>query len=493
MRKRIVSVILIICLLVLLLYGGQKQAGSNSSGGLFNRKETLVLWYTDEGISNYIESTAYEYYKNTGIKVVTQLVSGLEYLEKISEASLGKDGPDMFIVNSDSLEKAYLAGLTSPIRDINGVINNEHYSQSALNAVTYKDKLLGYPFYYETSVFLYNHTYVADYAKKKLEEEADAAEGEAAQAALDAAGEAALSEQEAIEAANMEPVNIEAADEIKTEGAVVENAIPHTIEDILSFASGYDAPEQVEFVFKWDVSDIFYNYFIVGNYITVGGTAGDNKNEINIYNEEAMKCMMVYQGLNQFFSIDTKEVTYDSILKEFAEGKTVFTVATTDAIALLEEEKAAGNFPYEYGITTLPAINDELETKSLSVTNALVVNGYSNKKQLTNDFARFLVYDKGEGLYERSGKICSRQDAKYKNQAINSALKVYQSSTSLPKMLETGNFWAQLEVAFANIWQGADVNTELKSLSEQIMTQVTGSKFTEEPLPTPEIQEDQIQ
>ena len=43
--------------------------------------------------------------------------------------------------------------------------------------------------------------------------------------------------------------------------------IPSTIDDILSFADSYDAPEQVEAVFKWDVDDIFYNYFFVGNYI----------------------------------------------------------------------------------------------------------------------------------------------------------------------------------------------------------------------------------
>ena len=39
--------------------------------------------------------------------------------------------------------------------------------------------------------------------------------------------------------------------------------IPSTIDDILSFADSYDAPEQVEAVFKWD-GRYFYNYFFVG-------------------------------------------------------------------------------------------------------------------------------------------------------------------------------------------------------------------------------------
>ncbi|MBR4020523.1 MAG: hypothetical protein IKI99_04350, partial [Firmicutes bacterium] len=42
--------------------------------------------------------------------------------------------------------------------------------------------------------------------------------------------------------------------------------VPLTIDDILDFADQYDAPGNVDAIFEWDVSDIFYNYFFVGNY-----------------------------------------------------------------------------------------------------------------------------------------------------------------------------------------------------------------------------------
>ena len=87
--------------------------------------------------------------------------------------------------------------------------------------------------------------------------------------------------------------------------------------------------------------------------------------------------MTLYQQLNQFFSIDTKAVTYDSVLSEFIEGKIVFTVATTDAIGKLEKAKKDGTFAYEYGVTAIPAVSDALDSKSLSVTNAAVINGFS--------------------------------------------------------------------------------------------------------------------
>ena len=48
----------------------------------------------------------------------------------------------------------------------------------------------------------------------------------------------------------------------------------------------------------------------------------------------------------------------------------------------------------------------------------------------------------------------------------------YADSVSLPKMLETGNFWMQLEVLFSKVWNGADVTTLVEQLAATIEQQV---------------------
>ena len=58
--------------------------------------------------------------------------------------------------------------------------------------------------------------------------------------------------------------------------------------------------------------------------------------------------------------------------------------------------------------------------------------------------------------------------------------KEYENSVSMPKMIETSNFWVQLETTFSQVWNGADANQMLKKLSEQIMQQVTGQPYEEE-------------
>lgn len=469
MTKKIYAVILVIAMTVLTALAGNIESGQTETAGLFQKKENIVIWYTDDALSDYLAGAALKYYEENDVRVTPVLVSGLQYLEQIHDAQMSGEGaPDLYIISNDTLEKAYLSGLAAQITDPEGMVNASHYSDAALHAVTYENKLLGYPLYFETSIFLYNETYLTDMAVKTIEAEQNAAEGEAAMEMVEAAESDAELEALANDngATSVSDITEEQIKEKK------EALVPVTMDGILTFADSYDAPETVEAVFKWDVSDIFYNYFIVGDSISVGGINGDDAGTIDIYNQKSVECMTLYQQLNQFFSIDTKAVTYDSVLSEFMEGKIVFTVATTDAIGKLEKGKKDGTFAYEYGITAIPAVSDSLDSKSLSVTNAAVINGFSKNGALANDFASYLVRNQTEEFYTMTDKIPSRYDVTYENPAISVALSEYGTSVPVPKMMQTSNFWAQLEIAFTRIWTGSDVNEILSDLDERIKKQV---------------------
>ena len=464
---------------------------------LFGHRESLYLWYTDETLTDYMSSAAVSYndYQDE-VRVIPVYTSGLEYLETINKASLaGEEVPDLYILGNDSLEKAYLAGLASPIEVPEEVASMEvlpmadYFPQTALMASTCHGKQIAYPLYFETSSFLYNKTYLEDWAKNQLEAEADIAAGEAAQEALEQGvepevliGDAGADDRNV----NMDNSEGSAMDEERL-AEKIEEALPEKIEDILAFANEYDAPEQVESVFKWDVSDIFYNYFFVGNYIDVGGVNGDDKESIDIYNEDAIRCMRVYQDLNQFFSIDTKEISYDSVLQDFIDGKIVYTVATSDALARIEEAKENGEFTYEYGTSVLPDVSSELSSKSLSVTQCVVVNGYSTKKDMANEFALYLSCFHTGDFYSQTGKLPAKRDAvEEANANAKAFLEEYEKSVPIPKMIETSNYWIEMEISFARIWDGEDENLTLKALSEQIMAQTKGGSYTEEYIDVPE-------
>ena len=82
-------------------------------------------------------------------------------------------------------------------------------------------------------------------------------------------------------------------------------------------------------------------------------------------------------------------------------------------------------------------------------------------------------------LYARTGKVSAAKNVDYGYEALQEFAREYEDSISMPKMIETSNFWVLLEATFASVWDGADANTSLQKLSEQIMKQVTGREYTE--------------
>ena len=497
LRSRILAVAALLAAAALLLYFGigsdrLAQLSPIPDNALVD-KPTLNLWYTDESLTDFLAAAALDFSEESEVRVIPRLVSGLEYLESINEASLSTNMvPDVYIVGNDSLEKAWLSGLASEVRDTD-YVTAENFPETALSAVMYQDHLIGYPFYYETSALVYNLTYLEEAAADQLQAEADALAGQEAMAALDengepvqtdGSGEEAEADGETAADAQTEETETEASDAQISERT--QTLIPETIDDILSFADSYNAPEQVEAVFRWDVSDIFYNYFFIGNYVNVGGPQGDEEEQIDIYNLDAIRCLTAYQELTQYFSIDPEEVNYESVAQEFLDGKLVFTIATTDMIARLEEAASDGSFPYEYSVARVPDINDELITRSLSVTNAVVVNGYSEKKDVANEFARYLTETAAQELYESSGKLPANTQISLPNEQAGIFAEEYAASVPIPKMMTTSNYWVQMEIAFTRVWNGEEVSAVLQDISGQIMTQVTGEAYTEEYIEPPE-------
>lgn len=487
----------------------EKEQSEDSSLFSNHNKDSIYFWYTDDALTTYLSSAAVAYNETHDARIVPVLESGLDYVETINRNSVESNVPDLYVISNDALEKAYLAGLAVPVEPT--VNMEETFIGKGLAAATYKDKLLGYPFYFETSSLLYNKTYLRDLAvaqltqeqeeaaAQEMQENVDSASGDTTQSSSDTGSADATQSsvgagdtQKAAESESSDTAS-DRSDSQTTEEAVEEESpfteeqieakiaeyLPKTIEDIQTFGDMYDAPEQVESVFKWDVTDIFYNYFFIGNAINMGGGNGWDTEQVDIYNLNAIQSMTAYQNLNNFFSIDTSAISYESTLNDFMQGKVVFTVATSDAVAALEQAKQDGTFAYEYGFVTTPSFKEEEPSSSLSVTNCVAINGYSTNQEVANDFARYLTCEYNEILYDRSGKVSAQKDMEYPYDALQVFAREYETSVPIPKMLETGNYWLKLEALFAEIWNGADANEELKTLSEQIKYQITGEQIEE--------------
>ena len=417
MRQKIYRRAIAICIVLLVFaqmtqvaFSYHKEQQEAALTGQTPEPEELTLWYTDEKLNAYLVEAASAFEEKTGVEITLQLVTAVDYIEHINTASISDlGGPDLFITSSELLEKARLAGLTVENDSFTSRELSADFPAKALEAATCGGKLMAYPFYFETCFLLYNKNYV--------------------------------------------------------EGA------PASIDEILAYADGYessDATAKVENIFKWNVADIFSNFFFIANYVNLGGETGDDASQVQLTADEVTACLQYYQSLNAFFAIDADEVTTESVLQEFIDGKIVYTIAKTDAIATLD----AASEDYFYGIAQVPDLTGELVTKGLSVTNSVVVNAYSRERDTAKEFARYLTYEKAGELYAKSNKMPVRLGMEYENPEMTVLLEQYENSVEVPKITDLSNYWIEMEIAFANIWKGNDVQSEVDSVSQKIMQQL---------------------
>ena len=382
--------------------------------------EKLTLWYTDEKLNPYLVEAAEEFEQQNHVEITLQLVTAVDYIEHINTASISDlGGPDLFITSSELLEKARLAGLTVENDSFTERELEDAFPQQALNAASCGGRLMAYPFYFETCCLLYNKNYV--------------------------------------------------------------DAAPVTIDDILAYADSYEGGDEtadVENIFKWNVADIFSNFFFIANYVNLGGPTGDDPSQVQLSADEITACLQYYQSLNAFFAIDAEEVTTENVLQEFIDGKTVYTIAKTDAIAAIdkalaaEEETVSGDGDRFYGIAQVPDLTAELATKGLSVTNSVVVNAYSAQRELAKSFARYLTFEKAEDLYGLTDKMPVRLGVEYENPEMGVLLEQYENSVEVPKLTDLSNYWIEMEIAFANIWQGSDAAAEADAVAQEMLQQL---------------------
>lgn len=458
--QRIIAVLAVLLLAAQMVYTGFRNRPEEVELAV---ERPILIWYTDPDVQSYMEAAAAEASSRYHVEIHTKLVSEVDYIENISEKSVAEEmsGPDIYVASSALLEKATLAGLTAPVTD-EGL--TETYSEKAVQAVTYDGAVVARPFYIETCVMLYNRYYV-------------------------------------------EP-----------------GEVPADIDGILDYAENFEADaatSRVENIFKWNVADVIDNYMFLGAYTDLGGPSGDDKSRVSMDLEKIEECMAYYQNLNSFFAIDADTVSSEEVIREFIDGKTVFTIANVPMLAELDRAVAAGEIPeyetertevneageeetvqvsYEpfYQAAPLPALTGELDTRGLSVTNGVVVNPYSSNREAAEVFARYLTEVRFGQLYKETGKLpaCrlpARKEEKKHFMGYQSlyerhlgreeevqentdehgiVYQAYDAAAEVPKIMELSNVWLQLEVVLADIWRGADAGGELAEFSELLKGQL---------------------
>ncbi len=241
---------------------------------------TVNVWYNDESYSPYIQYVAEKLHEANALLTINPVLTDEQgYMDNVYKSAIDtentENAPDVYLINSDDLQKAYLMGITAENDIYASKYTTSLYGEAAVNACTYNGKLYGYPISFNTSIMVYNKKYVEQ---------------------------------------------------------------PDTFTQITDYSNSYkvdDNNKDVQFITTWNTSDTFLNYAFAAPYLNVGGTSADDKNILEVNDAKLKETMTEFYNLKGAYAIDS--ITDENYcIDKFKNGNIIYTIIQSERLSELD-------------------------------------------------------------------------------------------------------------------------------------------------------------
>ena len=247
---------------------------------------------------------------------------------------------------------------------------------------------------------------------------------------------------------------------------VTEDQVPKSWEEVEEFCKGFNAANKYGLI--WNVSDSYYAPMFTGmGGNRLFGETGTDVSTTYLNSDNAVKGMTYFQSLRSILDVPSADIADSSVcLGAFTSGNAAMYVTGPWNVATCEE--AGMNF----GVTTLPSLPGETTpAQSFSGARTMQVSAYSNYPAEAQAFAQFCASEEMQKLrFEITGALPSI-DIEVESEYAQGFLDQLQYACPTPSVPEMTGYWEAMKSACANIWDGADVKTELDSCDQAILAQ----------------------
>lgn len=263
------------------------------------------------------------------------------------------------------------------------------------------------------------------------------------------------------------PVSAETYTLFYNKDLISEEEVPTTWEDLMSFAKTFNEENKGKYGFMMNVGDGYYSIiFTTSNDNLLFGADGTDTTTTNINSPASVEGMKTFQGLRSILDVPSADLSTAACDGAFSSGNVALYITGLWNITNFEE--AGINF----GVTSLPSLpGNDTPASSFSGTRAMFASAYSDYPKETAAFADFLLSDEMQQLrFELTGALPSI-DCTVDSPYIAGFLKQLEYAFPMPSIPQMNAYWDAMNAASANIWDGADVQTELDACNSAILAQ----------------------
>lgn len=263
------------------------------------------------------------------------------------------------------------------------------------------------------------------------------------------------------------PVSAETYALFYNKDLIKEEDVPTTWDGVVSFSETFNAANSGKYGFIMDVGNGYYSIiFTTSDDNRLFGPAGTDTTATNINSEASIKGMEFFKGLRKILDIPSADLTTSICDAAFASGNAAMFITGLWNVSNFESQGV------NFGVTALPSLpGNGTPVASFSGTRAMFTSAYSEHPEEAALFAEFLLSEEMQKLrFELTGSLPSI-DIAVDSPYIPGFLKQLDYAFPMPSIPQMGAFWDAMNSASANIWDGADIKTELDAANTAILGQ----------------------
>lgn len=245
---------------------------------------------------------------------------------------------------------------------------------------------------------------------------------------------------------------------------IKDSEVPKSWTGLVDWVQSFNKTHPGKLGFVMDVTGAYYSIlFTTSDGNRLYGESGTDSRTPNMSTPAAIKGIKFFQTLRDSLGLKNTELSTSSCDNLFTSGNAAMHI--TGLWNVKPFEKAGINF----GVATIPSLPGEsTPAASFSGTRGMYVTACSKHPKEAADFLNFILTPEMQQLrFSLTGSMPSI------NTSVNSKympgfLEQLDYAFPMPSIPAMGKFWSESEKTLRNIWNGSDVEEELKLLNEKI-------------------------
>lgn len=364
----------------------------------------LVVW-ENKGEQVLSDDFVKEFADKYGVEVIREEVELTEQGDRLTQE--GASAADVVMLSTRELGKAVEAGLVLP-NDTFEVETRSNNVSPAVQGVSYKRTLYGYPLAAETYLLYYNKTLL----------------------------------QEA----------------------------PKSFEDVIEFSKKFTDKSKERYGLIWDIGNLYYSYpFLVSSGGYIYGQDGTDINDIGLNSPEAQKSMEILARLKEVLPVKTDKITKDFKGSLFTSDKLAMDM--NDLSVLGEYKKAMGENLGVAPIPVIGKYN-AISFSEIKAYYVNAKSQYPNAARLFAHFASTkemqLQHSERTGDIP-TNKEAQASDQIKNDPYLSVFAEQLNTSHAVPSLPEMDNVWEPVGAALTEIWDNdKDIKAALDDAVKQI-------------------------